>query len=146
MPDYSHQGPKDGYRGSHGSNSCNRNSCFPNQFKQKSGSNSESYDKLRHKRNLLDKLGKVICCLICKSIYYWANSFANKVKGTLEDVNITLFIREMHECYITKFVGGTFNCKVLDNGCIKYVYGEPWLCNYLDTLTEVDQPQVSEKD
>ena len=45
------------------------------------------------------------CCLICKSIYHWANSCPNKVKDSLEDVNITLFTQEMHECYIANFVG-----------------------------------------
>ena len=32
--DYSHLGPKDRYRGNSGFNSRNRNSRFPNQFKQ----------------------------------------------------------------------------------------------------------------
>ena len=43
--DYSHQAPKDGYRGSRGSNSRNRDSRFLNQFKKQSCSNSENYDK-----------------------------------------------------------------------------------------------------
>ena len=34
---YSHQGPKDGYRCNHGFNSHNRNNCFSNQFKQQLG-------------------------------------------------------------------------------------------------------------
>ena len=55
--DDSHQGPKDGYRGNRGSNSPNRNSRFPNQFKQQSGSNSENCDKWGQKTNLLDKSG-----------------------------------------------------------------------------------------
>ena len=144
--DYSHQGPKDGYRGIRGSNSQNRNSCFPNQFKQQSGSNSENYDKWGQNTNLLDKSGKVTHCLICKSIYHWVYSCPNKVKGMLEDVNITLFTQELHECYIEKFVDETFNYAVLDSGCTKNVWGESWLSNYLDTLTEVDRSQVSEKE
>ena len=52
----------------------------------------------------------------------------------------------MHECYITKFVGQTFNCAVLDSGCTKNVCGESWQPNYLDTLTEKDRLQVSEKE
>ena len=51
----------------------------------------------------------------------------------------------MHQCYITKFVGETFNCAVLDSDCTKNVYAKSWLSNYLDTLTEVDRSQVSEK-
>ena len=103
--DYSHQAPKDGYRGSRGSNSRNRDSRFLNQFKKQSCSNSENYDKWGQKTNPLDKSGNVTCCLICKSIYHWANSCPNKVKDSLEDVNITLFTQEMHECYIANFVG-----------------------------------------
>ena len=81
--DYSHQGLKDGYRGNCGSNSRNKNSRFPNQFKQQSGANSENYDKWGQKTNPLDKSRKVTCCLICKSIYHWANSCPYKVKSTL---------------------------------------------------------------
>ena len=92
----------------------------------------------------MDKSGKVTCCLICKSIYHWANSCLNKVKDTLEDVNVTLFTLETHECYIAKFVGETFTCTVLDSGCTKNVC--LWLSNYLDTLTEVGRSQVSEKE
>ena len=39
----------------------------------------------------------------------------------LEDVNITLFTQELHECYIEKFVDETFNYAVLDSGCTKNV-------------------------
>ena len=42
---YSHQPPKDGYRGNHGFESHGRNSHFSNQFKQQSDPNSENYDK-----------------------------------------------------------------------------------------------------
>ena len=56
--------------------------------------------------------------------------------------NITLFSQEMHECYMTKFVGETLNCAVLDSGCIKNVCGESWLTNYLDTLTKSDRSKV----
>ena len=31
------------------------------------------------------------------------------------DVNITIFTHEIHECYITKLSGKTLNC-ALDNG------------------------------
>ena len=141
---HSHQGLKDGYRGNCGSNSHNRNSRFPNQFDQQPGSNSENYDKWGQKKTPLDKSGKVTCCLIYKSIYYWANSCPNKVKETLEDVNTTLFTQEIYECYLTKFVGESFNCAMIHSGCTKNVCEESRLSYYLDTLTEVDQSQVSE--
>ena len=43
---------------------------------------------------------------------------------------------------MTKFVGETLNCAVLDRGCTKNVCGESWLSNYLDTLTEIDYSNV----
>ena len=52
----------------------------------------------------------------------------------------------MHKCYIAQFVGETFNCAVLERGCTKNVCGESWVSNYLNTLTEVDRSQVSEKE
>ena len=64
------------------------------------------------------------------------------MQDTSDDVNITLFSQEIHECYMTKFVGKTLNCAVLDSGCTKNVYGESWLTNYLDTLTESDRSKV----
>ena len=55
-----------------------------------------------------------------------------------DDVSITLFSQEMHECYMTKFFSETLNCTVLDSGYTKNACGESWLTNYLDTLTESD--------
>ena len=75
-------------------------------------------------------------------MYHWAYDCLNKVQDTSHDVNITLFSQEMHECCMTKFVGETLNCAVLDSGCTKNVCGESWLTNYLDTLTESDRSKV----
>ena len=62
--------------------------------------------------------------------HYWANDCPDKVQDTWDDVNITLCSQEMHECYMTKFVGETLNSAVLDSGCTKSVCGESWLTNY----------------
>ena len=62
-----------------------------------------------------------------------------------EDVNITIFTHEIHECYIKRFVDETFNCAVLDNGCNENVSGQSWLKNHFDSLTKVDRSQVSKK-
>ena len=113
-----------------------------NRYAKQSNSTSENYDKFGQKTNPLDKSGRISCCVICKSVYHWANDWLNKVQDTSDDVNITLFSQEMHECYMTKFVGETLNCAVLDRGCTKNVCGESWLSNYLDTLTEIDYSNV----
>ena len=112
-----------------------------NRYAKQSNSTSENYDKSGQKRNSLEKSGRISGCVICKSIYHWANDCPNKVQD-ISDVNITLFRQEMHVCYMTKFVGETLNCAVLDNWCTKNVYGESWLTNYLDTLTESDRSKV----
>ena len=113
-----------------------------NRYGKQSNLNSQNYDKLGQKTHLLDKSGRISCCVICKSIYHWANDCPNKMQDTSDDVNITLFIQEIHECYMTKFVGETLNCAVLGSGCTKNVCGESWLTNYLDTLTESDRSKV----
>ena len=43
--DYSHLGPKDGYRSNHCSNSHNPNKSFSKQFIQQPGTHRENYDK-----------------------------------------------------------------------------------------------------
>ena len=139
---------KDGYRNNSRNYSSRGKSSRPSSQYNKSqyNINSENYDKWGQKTNPVDKSGKVTCCLICKSIYHWANSCPNKVKDMVEDVNITLFTEELHECYITKFVGETFNCAVLDSGCSKNVCGESWLNYYLETLTQSDHSKVKFED
>lgn len=53
------------------------------------------------------------------------------------DVNITIFTHEIHECYITKLSGKTLNC-ALDNGWTNNVCGESPFNNYIDTLKKED--------
>ena len=84
----------------------------------------------------------LIVLYVSPYIIGWANDCPNKVQDTSDDVNITLFSQEMHECYMTKFVGETLNCTVLDSGCTKNVCGESWLTNYLDILTASDRSKA----
>ena len=51
------------------------------------------------------------------------------------NVKITLFTQDVHNCYIEKFVGETLNCTVLDTGYTKNVCRQSWLDSYLDSLT-----------
>ena len=87
-----------------------------NRYAKQSNSTSESYDKFGQKTNPLEKSGRIPRCVICKSTYHCANDCPNKVQDTSDDVNITLFSQELHECYMTKFVPETLNCAVLDSG------------------------------
>ena len=69
-----------------------------NRYAKQSNSTSESYDKFGQKMNPLDKSGRIPCCVTCKSIYHCANDCPNKVQDTSDDVNITVFSQELHEC------------------------------------------------
>ena len=63
------------------------------------------------------------------------------------DVNITLLTHEMHEHYLTKLLGKTLNCTLLDSECTKNVSQEPWLINnYIPTLTKDDLTKVTERE
>ena len=61
------------------------------------------------------------------------------------DVNITLFTHEIL-CYITKLVGETLNCALLDSRCTKNICGESWFNNYIATLTEEDLAKATERE
>ena len=43
------------------------------RYAKQSNSTSENYDKFGQKTNQLDKSGRISRCVICKSIYHWAN-------------------------------------------------------------------------
>ena len=65
---------------------------------------------------------------MCQSIYHWANDYPNKVKeDSSNNVKITVFIQDVHCCYIEKFV-----VKKLEIGWTKNVDG------YLNSLTPRD--------
>ena len=96
----------------------------------------KNFDKWRQKINPLGKSGNISRCAMCQFIYHWANHCPNKVKeDSSNNVKITLFTQDVHNCYLEKFVGETLNCAVLDTGCTKNVCGQPWLDSYLDSLT-----------
>ena len=82
------------------SNSCHSqifsNTRNRNRYAKQSNLTSENYSNFGQRTNPLDKSGRISCCVICNSIYHWANDCPNKVQDTLDDVNITLFSQEMH--------------------------------------------------
>ena len=53
-----------------------------------------------------------------------------------------MFTKDVHSCYIEKFVVETLNCAALDTGCTKNVCVKPWLNSYLDSLTPRDLLKV----
>ncbi len=57
-------------------------------------------------------------------------------------MDVTLFSAEVHDCYIEKLVGETFNAALLDSGCTRTVCGESWFQCFKDTLTDADASQL----
>ena len=62
-----------------------------NRYAKQSNSTSENYHKFGQKTNPLDKSGRISRCVICKSIYHWANDCPNKVQDTSDDVIIQYY-------------------------------------------------------
>ena len=59
-----------------------------------------------YKKHPFDKSCNVSQCAICQPIYHWAN----KVKEQSSHVKITLFLIDIHKCFIETFEEGNLNC------------------------------------
>ena len=77
-------------------------------------------------------------------VSYWYKECPRKIDDAdRNQVKLSLFSKEVYNCYINKFVEETFNHVVLDSGCTKTVRRESWLNNYIDTLS-ADKQKVEE--
>ena len=72
---------------------------------------------------------------MCQSIYHWAKQCLDKCREEDHNIKVTLFSKEIHDGYITKFVGETVNGGALDSGSTKSICGLSWLNSYLESLT-----------
>ena len=105
----------------------------------------ENYDNWGRKLNPLDSSGNPSRCSVCQSILHWAKDCKDKIENRdAKEYKVNLFTKELHECYIEKFVGETLDSAVLDSGCTKTVCGEAWLNCYVDGLSVEDQRKVKE--
>ena len=94
-------------------------------------------DKYGRKTNPVNRNGNITKCPICQSIYYWYKECPHKIDGADgNQVNLSLFSKEVSTCYVNKFVSKTFNHAVLDSGCTKTICG--------DTLSAVHKQKVVE--
>ena len=60
-----------------------------------------------YEKHPLDKSCNVSQCAICQPIYHWAN----KVKEEQSShVKITLFLTDIHKCFLRTFDEGNLNC------------------------------------
>lgn len=115
-------------------------------------SGGPSYDSRGRKLNPLDANGNPSKCSICQSIFHWVRDCKEKVEIRDQpqqqhqpEFQVQLLCtKELHKCYIEKFVGETLNSAVLDSGCTKTVCGETWLQCYLEGLSETDLCKVKE--
>ena len=84
-------------------------------------------------------------CVICQSVYHWANKFPDRHDDDSNKINVTLFSQEIFECYNIKFEGKTWNGAVLDSGCTHTLCDKTWLINYIDSLTDDDKVKVTKR-
>ena len=102
-------------------------------------------DKYGRKTNPINSNGNTTKCSICQSIYHWYKECPHKINyADGNQVKLSLFSKEIYNCYINKFVGETFNHAVLDSRCTKTMCRESWLNNHIDTLSADDKKKVVE--
>ena len=76
-------------------------------------------------------------------MYHWARDCPDKGKDP-GNVEITLFCKEIEECYLESFLGENFNSAISDSGCSLTVCGETWFKCCRDSLSNEDQNKIQE--
>ena len=74
---------------------------------------------MRKKDQLKDNFGNISRCAVYQSIYHWAKQCPDRCREGDANIKVTLFSKEIHDFYITKFAGETMNGAVLYNGCTR---------------------------
>ena len=102
------------------------NYCGRNQRSFRATNNEVNQkQKLVRNKNPPDAYGYPSKCMICKSIYYWANNCPERhlpeTSTQNKADNITLFTESVQSCYIENFLGETLSNAVLDSGCTQCV-------------------------
>ena len=87
------------------------------------------------KTNKKDNFGNISRCAVWKSIYHWTKKCPDKRREEDDSIKITLFLKEIHNCYIAKFVGQTINGSALDSGFTQNFCDLSWLNSYSESLT-----------
>ena len=105
-------------------------------------------DEYGRKSNPVNSNGNITKCSTCQSIYHWYKECPYKIDANDDadgnQVKLSLFSKEVYDCYMNKFVGETFNHAFLVSECTKTVCEESWLKNYIDTLSTDDKKKVAE--
>ena len=104
-------------------------------------------DKYGRKTNTVNSNRNISKCSMCQSTYHWHKECSHKIDDADgNQVKLSLFTKEVYNCYINKFVGEPFNHAVLDSECTKTVCEESWLNSYIDALsTDYKQKVVESK-
>ena len=134
------------YRGRARSYGNNRNNQSRNQSygntrgaRNWSGNNSRQINR----KTPVDSSGNPSRCAICESVYHWVRDCPDKGKDP-GNVEITLFCKEIEECYLESFLGESFNSAILDSGCSRTVCGKTWFKCYKDSLSNDYQNKIQE--
>ena len=130
---------------------------------QRSGKGKFHKKKNEATKNPPDESGNTTQCLICKSIYHWANkcphrvSQSNKVSSTSENPtcqsnceNPTLVSEHFVMCQsqlnssdgVSHLLSETWNSAILDCGATKTVAGNEWFNNFYNSLPECEKSKV----
>ena len=106
----------------------NSNSKLWKYNRQRTQHKSMSTHKYGWKTNPVYRNGNITKCSISQSIYHWYKECPYKIDDADgNQVKLSLFSKEVYNCFINKFAGETFNHAVLDSECTKTVCGESWL-------------------
>ena len=129
----------------------NSNKTFSNNGTDIKGN---SLNRTKAGKNLLDSKGNRTKCLICESIYHYANKCPEKVYHAEEEVlkteeyhNVVLYQSNL----ITKeefrvLVAESTVSAILDSGASATVAGRVWVENYIQGLSEDDLQKVEYED
>ena len=128
---------------------------FVNEFKYEIRTNSHEFFARKigyvmnglycKQKNPIDSLGNPSRCAICESVYHWARDYPDKRKDP-DNVEITLFCKEIEECYLESFLGESFSSVILDSGCSQTVCGGTWFKCCKDSLSNEDQNKIQESE
>ena len=82
-------------------------------------------------------------CAIYQSIYHWGKKCCDQYsEDSSSNIKVTLFSKNIYECYKTKSAGETLNDGVFYTGFTQNVCSSSWLKPYLASLTATGRFKV----
>ena len=111
--------------------------------------NVGNYNRVKGGKNAFDKKGNRLRCLICESIYHFANScpektyFCESSEGDNQEYDIILYQSNLlTEDQYKNFVAESCVSAILDSGASATVAGKVWFENYVEGLSDAQRDLV----